>query len=308
MKEDTQLKSKILLSPEVRRIKNAIIKKFADEPLDVMSKFVKEIVETENDTIKRLGAMAARVEILRMRISQISDKKYKNSNSEDISEEKLDTIDKDDLLEENQNNNILSDWVRLRIDENSEINGVRFPKGVVIDVSKDDAEKLINHKKASYIIEEENLKSNSENKNILKPLESEEKINSESVQEVLPEEVIEKSENKDDKEAKIEEVTEKNDKEAEIEEVTEKNEKEAEIEEVTEKNEKEVEIEEVTEKTQNKNVEEALTKETLEEAENKSKEKEKNNVNDKENITKETKKPSPEELLAGFKMDEKNKI
>ena len=40
-------RDKIVLSPEVRRIRNSIIKKFADEPLDIMAKFVKEVVETE---------------------------------------------------------------------------------------------------------------------------------------------------------------------------------------------------------------------------------------------------------------------
>ena len=241
MNDDTQLKSKILLSPEVRRIKNAIIKKFADEPLDVMSKFVKEIVETENDTIKRLGAMAARVEILRMRISQIAEKKYEDNISKDISDENIDIIDKKELLEENQNNNLLSDWVRLRIDENSEINGVRFPKGVVIDVSKDDAEKLLSHKKASYVKEEENQKSDKEDKNLPK-----EDVNVKKIESTSDQEVVEKSEKK---------------------------------------------------------IEENETKEVVEEADDISKEK--NNIEDQEDIKKEPKKPSPEELLAGFKIDEK---
>ena len=257
MNDDTQLKSKILLSPEVRRIKNAIIKKFADEPLDVMSKFVKEIVETENDTIKRLGAMAARVEILRMRISQIADKKYEDNISKDISDENIDIIDKKELLEENQNNNLLSDWVRLRIDENSEINGVRFPKGVVIDVSKDDAEKLLSHKKASYVKEEENQKSDKEDKNLPK-----EDVNVKKIESTSDQEVVEKSEKK------------------------------------IEGNE----TKEVVEKSEKK-IEENETKEVVEEADDISKEK--NNIEDQEDIKKEPKKPSPEELLAGFKMDEK---
>ena len=41
------------LSPEVRRIRNSIIKKFANEPLDIMAKFVKDVVENEEDTVKR---------------------------------------------------------------------------------------------------------------------------------------------------------------------------------------------------------------------------------------------------------------
>ena len=76
------------LSPEVRRIRNSIIKKFAHEPLDIMAKFVKDVVENEQDTVKRLGAMAARVEILRMRISQISNNENEVSFN-DITEEEV---------------------------------------------------------------------------------------------------------------------------------------------------------------------------------------------------------------------------
>ena len=139
------------LSPEVRRIRNSIIKKFAHEPLDIMGKFVKDVVENEQDTIKRLGAMAARVEILRMRISQISDASV-ISTFDELTEEEVE----EHKLEEESNEIVitspnLSDWVRLRIIENSEINGVRFPKGVVIDVSQEDGDRLLESGKASYV-------------------------------------------------------------------------------------------------------------------------------------------------------------
>jgi len=153
--EDTELKE-TTLSPEVRRIRNSIIKKFAHEPLDIMAKFVKDIVETEEDTVKRLGAMAARVEILRMRISQISNNRT-DSNFIEISEE---VIEDDDTVEDNLSEIIitspnLSDWVRLRILENSEVNGVRFPQGVVIDVSQEDGARLLESGKATYVAEDE---------------------------------------------------------------------------------------------------------------------------------------------------------
>ena len=153
--EDTELKE-TTLSPEVRRIRNSIIKKFANEPLDIMAKFVKDIVETEEDTVKRLGAMAARVEILRMRLSQISDNRT-DSNFIEMSEE---VIEDDETVENNPSEIIitspnLSDWVRLRILENSEVNGVRFPQGVVIDVSQEDGDRLLESGKATYVAEDE---------------------------------------------------------------------------------------------------------------------------------------------------------
>ena len=143
------------LSPEVRRIRNSIIKKFAHEPLDIMAKFVKDVVDNEEDTVKRLGAMAARVEILRMRISQIADSEA-NLNFDPITdaqeEEEFSKEEKSEIVITSPN---LSDWVRLRIIENSEINGVRFPKGVVIDVAQEDGDRLLESGKASYVDEDE---------------------------------------------------------------------------------------------------------------------------------------------------------
>ena len=153
--DDAELKESSL-SPEVRRIRNSIIKKFAHEPLDVMAKFVKDVVENENDTVKRLGAMAARVEILRMRISQISN----DSNEANFDEVTDEILEENDDVEESSSDIVitspnLSDWVRLRIIENSEINGVRFPKGVVIDVSQEDGDRLLESGKANYVEEDE---------------------------------------------------------------------------------------------------------------------------------------------------------
>jgi hypothetical protein len=147
---------KIVLSPQIQRVRDSIIKKFADEPLDIMDKFVKDVVDSEKDTVKRLGAMAARVEILRMRLLVIS----KGESALDIETTSEDIIEDELILEENNNEIVppvpnLADWVRLRIIENSEINGVRFPKGVVIDVSKEDGDRLLESGKATSAEEDE---------------------------------------------------------------------------------------------------------------------------------------------------------
>ena len=42
-------------------------------------------------------------------------------------------------------------WMTLRIREASEVNGVRFPEGVKIDVHAEDAKKLLESKKAELI-------------------------------------------------------------------------------------------------------------------------------------------------------------
>jgi hypothetical protein len=48
---------------------------------------------------------------------------------------------------------IASEWTRLRILEDCEVNGVRFPKTVIIDVKKEDAAKLIENGNAELIEE-----------------------------------------------------------------------------------------------------------------------------------------------------------
>ena len=154
LENDAQLKE-TTLTPEVRRIRNSIIKKFAHEPLDTMAKFVKDVMDNEQDTVRRLGAMAARVEILRMRILQISNTTIEpnfDELTEDVKDESVVEEDSNDIVITSPN---LSDWVRLRIMENSEINGVRFPKGVVIDVSQEDGDRLLESGKASYVEEDE---------------------------------------------------------------------------------------------------------------------------------------------------------
>ena len=201
------------LSPEVRRIRNSIIKKFAHEPLDIMAKFVKDVVENEEDTVKRLGAMAARVEILRMRISQISDSgadiNFEDTTMEETEEHKFEE-DTSEIVITSPN---LTDWVRLRIVENSEINGVRFPKGVVIDVSQEDGDRLLESGKASYVDEDEiadiksdlNLKENIDQKlskstdDMLEQAEEdnqEDEDSAEILEKVLAEETVNPPDNK----------------------------------------------------------------------------------------------------------------
>ena len=53
-------------------------------------------------------------------------------------------------------------WMRLKIVDSSEVNGVRFPAGVVIDVKREDGEKLIESGKADFISTEESRQFKSE--------------------------------------------------------------------------------------------------------------------------------------------------
>ena len=64
--------STITLTPETLKVRDAIIAKFVDKSLAELNDFIDTALNTENDDNKRLGILAARVFILRMRLQNIS--------------------------------------------------------------------------------------------------------------------------------------------------------------------------------------------------------------------------------------------
>ena len=139
-------KNNLKLAPETMRIRDAIIEKYAETPLDILSSKLQALVTDETDTGTKLGIFSARVEILRMRFAEIADKKYVKDNKVEEAED----ADGDSEISED-NDDIKEGWMTLKILEASEVNGVRFPEGVKIDVHADDAKKLLEAKKAELI-------------------------------------------------------------------------------------------------------------------------------------------------------------
>lgn len=139
------------LAPQTIKVRDAVIAKCDDQSLDEMNEFVKGLLERETDELKRLGILAARVYILRQRIMALMESGALNGK-----EKKLDFIDPApaqpdediDGFADIDDNSDDTNWMRVRIIENCEVNGVRFPSGVVIDVHADDANKLIEYGKA----------------------------------------------------------------------------------------------------------------------------------------------------------------
>ncbi len=133
------------LAPETIRIRDAIVEKYLDTPLDTLSSKLQSLISGETDTVTRLGVLSARVEILRMRFAEITGRTYSKDqgNNEDNGTEEEQTGE--DSEEEKEG------WMTLRILEASEVNGVRFPEGVKIDVHTEDAKKLLASKKAELL-------------------------------------------------------------------------------------------------------------------------------------------------------------
>ena len=96
--------------------------------------WVKEKLSNEQNEIKRLALMAVRVSILRSRKIGQKEKIIAKPKNQ-----------KNDIPKINVEKKINSkeDWKRLRMLKSGEVNGVRFPPGIIIDVNLKDSKKLL---------------------------------------------------------------------------------------------------------------------------------------------------------------------
>jgi hypothetical protein len=158
----TNLASTTRLAPETIRIRDALIEKFSDKPIEELNSFIARALDTETDEFKRLGLLAARIYILRQRVLGL--KAF-------IRDDTMETLPEIDLTPPTQNlsdtgvdveNDLLDEeagienWYSLRMIEPGEVNGVRFFKGTIINARPEDADRLIASGKAIVVDEDGN--------------------------------------------------------------------------------------------------------------------------------------------------------
>ena len=153
--------SSVELSPVTIAVRDKVIEKFAGQPLDEMNSSVKALLSTEEDEQKRLGILAARVYILRQRIMSIAEGDPERVVTS-ASPKPKDLAGEEATDAGGDSETTTSEWTRLRILEDCEVNGVRFPKTVIIDVKSADAERLVENGKAELIEESEPAQAVSE--------------------------------------------------------------------------------------------------------------------------------------------------
>ena len=144
------------LSPQIIEIRDQIIEKLNDLTLEECSKKLKELFNNETNEFYKLANLAARVVTIKKRIDNIlneSDEDQKISISNQISK-------KDNLIEnilDAKSDDLISplEWVRVQIKETTEVNGVRFPSGIQIDVTNEDSKKMIESGKAILLDDKE---------------------------------------------------------------------------------------------------------------------------------------------------------
>tara|TARA_Y200000002_G_scaffold197269_1_gene162951 strand:+ start:124 stop:822 length:699 start_codon:yes stop_codon:yes gene_type:complete len=165
--------SSITLDPEIISIRDRYLKALEGKPFDEMNLLIQKQLETESMDLKRISLLAARVYILRLRTLELRNEPTENampwSKPADVSKDEQKIDDQKNTEEAEKTDN---EWRRLRMIEAGEVNGVRFPPGIIIDVNSVDGEKLVESKKAEYVdtsksedeVDETNVSSDAENK------------------------------------------------------------------------------------------------------------------------------------------------
>jgi hypothetical protein len=137
------------LSPQIIEIRDQIIEQLNDLTLEECSKKLKELFNQETNDFYKLGNLAARVITLKKRINLIlNDSNEDNQNVLKNETKKSKNIIENIMDGKPENTANESDWVRVQIKETAEVNGVRFPAGIQIDVTNEDSRRMIESGKA----------------------------------------------------------------------------------------------------------------------------------------------------------------
>ena len=141
------------LAPSILEIRNSFLENFKNEPLDSISKKLTDLFDAEKDPVQKIILLASRIETIRKRIDQIHQDENKTKiiqqNSNETSNEEKE-VKAENETEKNEKSNSET-WIRVIMKESTEVNGVRFPEGIQIDVTEDDSKKLIESGKAAII-------------------------------------------------------------------------------------------------------------------------------------------------------------
>ena len=140
------------LSPQIIEIRDQIVQKLNDLTLEEWSKKLKELFNHETNELYKLGNLAARVFTINKRLDLIlNETNDYNKNIITNGTKQTNNIVENMLTEKTNDTSTQLEWVRVQIKETTEVNGVRFPAGIQIDVTTEDSIKMIEGKKAILI-------------------------------------------------------------------------------------------------------------------------------------------------------------
>jgi hypothetical protein len=144
-------------SSKIVKLRDKTLGKFDYLTLNELSIKIKELTIIETDELSKIALLAARISVLNKRIQAILNDAIVNDNNSNKQVNNDNLIIKDILNSEKSNNKDNPiEWVRVQIKETTEVNGVRFPEGIQIDVTVEDSIKIVESGKAILIGNEKN--------------------------------------------------------------------------------------------------------------------------------------------------------
>ena len=144
-----------LLSPVMEKERNKILNQYSDFSFDEALDEVKSSLKTEKNTATHLVLLAVKSWIIKNKVHVLVNEPFTFSLGEmegtnvftaNDDEDPDDTVD--GLFDDD--NDDASDDVEIVITKTTSLNGDKLLKNAVLEVSKDDAKKLISENKAKY--------------------------------------------------------------------------------------------------------------------------------------------------------------
>ena len=136
--------------------KEELLDEFENLSLDEIANKLKEIELRDDNVIFKIAYLAARISVLNQRIQALVNQNSANDNLIRESNDDSSNIVEKIIKSSKKPKDIPVEWVRVQIKETTEVNGVRFPSGIQIDVTDEDAKKMIDGNKAILLEEVEN--------------------------------------------------------------------------------------------------------------------------------------------------------
>ena len=135
-------------SEKIINKKEELLDEFENLSLDDIAKKIKQIEKRDDNIIFKIAYLAARISILNQRIQAIINENSANDNLIRENDDGSSNIIEKIIKSSKKPQDIPVEWVRVQIKETTEVNGVRFPSGIQIDVTEEDAKQMIEGEKA----------------------------------------------------------------------------------------------------------------------------------------------------------------